>query len=629
MKLTSRDRIFSIGLISAVAAVLILLAAVQYRWSRQINEANETRVGTSLQSLMMDWQLDFFREFSGVCVALQVGPDAGARDDWEDYRQRYVEWHHSAAHPDLVKNVLLWETSDGKDPRLLQLDLDQKKPTAFQSTSELKPLLERLQASSSTLPRALRAWHLGDEPSKGTENSSLASMARNDPLTGWQFAEEIPAVVHPIVHHPVPGDQPGKRKNAVDWIVIVLDREAIQQQIFPELARRYFGIFEAADYKVAVVEGGVSPRVLYASDAFFGEQKVERADAIMEIFGPPPQSTEGHLWQTVKNGIGGNDWRKFSGPVWFPIIRYSGEEGGWKLILQHRQGSLEDILAAGRRRNLALSFGVILLLAASMALVIIASYRVHKLAQLQMDFIATISHELRTPLAVISSAAANLTDGVVENQQQLARYGTAIRNQSRQLTDLVDQILSFAATQDRNRFMVQPIEVDRLIEAALDNIGDLIERTGFQLERHIAADLPRVSGDLTALSQCLQNLITNAVKYGGEPRWIGVRAEVAEDTSGEREVQISIEDRGLGIAESEIDQIFEPFYRSPAIRDLQIHGTGLGLPLARRIVEAMGGKLTAHSKLGKGSRFVVHLPIAHEAERETLPPVPVDTAGSR
>jgi signal transduction histidine kinase len=77
-------------------------------------------------------------------------------------------------------------------------------------------------------------------------------------------------------------------------------------------------------------------------------------------------------------------------------------------------------------------------------------------------------------------------------------------------------------------------------------------------------------------------------------------------------VLISVQDNGIGIDNSEISRIFEPFYRSPAVSSVQIHGTGLGLPLAKSIAEAMGGKLSVHSEIGKGSVFILHLPIPEE-----------------
>src|SRR5262249_36688106 len=85
-----------------------------------------------------------------------------------------------------------------------------------------------------------------------------------------------------------------------------------------------------------------------------------------------------------------------------------------------------------------------------------------------------------------------------------------------------------------------------------------------------------------------------------------------KDKGQTSEVVLSVEDKGIGISKEEIKSIFEPFYRSPAVAESGIHGTGLGLPLARKIVEAMGGRLTAESEVGKGSVFTIHLQVAGE-----------------
>jgi signal transduction histidine kinase len=237
-------------------------------------------------------------------------------------------------------------------------------------------------------------------------------------------------------------------------------------------------------------------------------------------------------------------------------------------------------------------------------------------AKLQMEFVASISHELRTPLAVIRSAAENIADGVVEGKEQLARYGSVIRNQSRQITDLVNEILLFAATRNKkNRYTLRPLQVSEIIALAMENTAELVREAGFVVEQQVEPDLPRIVGDLSALSHCLQNLIGNAIKYSGQTRWICIRALLDEGRStGNREIQISVQDRGLGIDKSDLPHIFEPFYRSPAVSAAQIHGTGLGLLLAKSIAEAMNGKLTVESKLGTGSTFTLHLPVATQEQ---------------
>ena len=248
-----------------------------------------------------------------------------------------------------------------------------------------------------------------------------------------------------------------------------------------------------------------------------------------------------------------------------------------------------------------------------------------QLAKLQMEFVTSISHELRTPLAVIRSAAENIADGVVEGKEQLARYGSVIRKQSRQITDLVNEILLFATTRNKkNRYTLRRLQVSEIIALALENTAELVRDAGFVVEQHIEPDLPRIIGDLTALSHCLQNLIGNAIKYSGQTRWIYIRARLDETKiPGHREIQVSIQDRGIGIDKLDLSHIFEPFYRSPAVSAAQIHGTGLGLPLARSIAEAMNGKLTVESKLGVGSTFTLHLPVP----KPTQPPAAAEARG--
>jgi signal transduction histidine kinase len=160
------------------------------------------------------------------------------------------------------------------------------------------------------------------------------------------------------------------------------------------------------------------------------------------------------------------------------------------------------------------------------------------------------------------------------------------------------------------------LDVTQIIASLEASTRELIQGSGFALERHIEPGLPQVMGDLAAITQCLQNLIGNAVKYGGESRWIGLRAFVApaEHYMGQ-ELRISVSDRGIGIDRSDLPHIFEPFYRSPRVNAMQIHGTGLGLSLATRIAETLGGRLSVVSEISVGSTFTLHLPIV---ERERL-----------
>ena len=237
-------------------------------------------------------------------------------------------------------------------------------------------------------------------------------------------------------------------------------------------------------------------------------------------------------------------------------------------------------------------------------------------AKLQMEFVASVSHELRTPLAVISVAADNIADGLIEEKGALRRYGSILQKQSRSMSRLVDEILLFASTEEgKNRYVLQALQVSPIIDSVVNSTEALVQSAGFVIDRHIETHLPLVLGEVSGISRCLENLIGNAVKYGGCDRRIALRAfESPMERGFGREVRISVADRGIGIEPSEIAKIFDPFFRSPRVTAAQIHGTGLGLSLAKRIAESMGGRLSVVSELGAGSAFTLHLQIAKGEE---------------
>jgi signal transduction histidine kinase len=247
-----------------------------------------------------------------------------------------------------------------------------------------------------------------------------------------------------------------------------------------------------------------------------------------------------------------------------------------------------------------------------------------QLAKLQMEFVASVSHELRTPLAVISSAADNLADGLIAGEGALRKYGAILQHQSHNMGHLINEILLFASTEDgAKHYILQPVQVTAIVDSIASATEGLIKNAGFSLDRHIEPDLPLVIGDLSGISQCLQNLIGNAIKYGGNDRRISLRAYYAPSDDGpDKEVRISVADHGIGIDHSELSLIFDPFYRSPRVRAAQVHGTGLGLSLAKRIAEAMGGRLSVVSELSVGSTFTLHLNIAKGDEIEMVGNVP-------
>ena len=304
-----------------------------------------------------------------------------------------------------------------------------------------------------------------------------------------------------------------------------------RNNILPALAQRYFRGTEGLDYQVAVTSG----RNKGKPTLFIGRGLRQRGNRRRG-------RDDGYLWATARatdkdlrfrfsirrrRKMGRRHrWRSRG----FPLLRDVGADQDWRLIVRHRRGgALGAFIADSRRRDLAISFGVLLLLVISMAILIFTSTRAQRLAKLQMDFVTAVSHELRTPLTVISSAAENIAHGVVEGKPQLEQYGSVIGAQARKLFEMVEQILLFAAIREgQQRYSLRPLEVPEILDAALSGTAGLIRTAGFHVEQQIEPNLPRIVGDLPALSQCVQNLITNALKYGSEQKWIGIQARLTE-----------------------------------------------------------------------------------------------------
>src|ERR1700732_41801 len=122
MKLPIRWRASSTAVVIPAVIIVIVLAALQYRWSDQISEATSRRLADSLEMSMVNWHLDFFRDFSEICIAMRVDPETDAQGDWNQYARRFDDWKKSTAHPDLVSGLYILKFDEASQPKTLRLD---------------------------------------------------------------------------------------------------------------------------------------------------------------------------------------------------------------------------------------------------------------------------------------------------------------------------------------------------------------------------------------------------------------------------------------------------------------------------------------------------------------------------
>lgn len=595
MKLPSRRPAFSVALVCALAAILVVLAILQVRDSNQVSQAERERMQANLHTAVARFRRDFYLELLHVCWAFQTVVPKSKSDALQAYADRYDDWMGASAHPDLVGSLFIWRAPFTNASPVFQLN----------------PALGKFQPAS--WPPELAGLRQQLKKQAAAKASSLDETAIEEQ---WVIDERIPALCHPLLSNS------GSAKVINGFLIVRLNMNFIQQVLLPVLADRYFRGPEGFTYRVAVVSKGYPGGIIYQSIPTPAGKATTAADAVADLIpahgkrllrssfkeqlrAREPESEE----EPDAGASSAQDSRAFAPQGqrrFFPLILQSEGSSGWKLIARHRLGSVDAAVLSLRRYNLAVSFGVLLLLAASMALVVISAQRAHRLARLQMDFVAGISHELRTPLAVICSAAENLADGVVGARDQVKNYGALIRTEGRRLSEMVEQILVFAAGQTAHHsYERRPVDMTGIIETALAHAQPAIEPAGAIVEKKFEAGLPLVMADPAAVVRCIQNLISNAVKYGGASPWLAIRAEKSDSLRG-AEVLVHVQDHGVGIDPEDIPHIFEPFYRGR--QNGQVHGTGLGLSLAKDIAEAMGGRLSVKSVLGAGSVFTLHLP---------------------
>jgi signal transduction histidine kinase len=597
MKSRFRERFWWTAAVLLMTAVLVTFGILQYRWSGAVSDAASVRLQASLQSSVWGFRQELHRDMAALCPPMRSSSPT-------DFASQLSDWGEAnAEHADLVAQLYWWRGVGGAHPQLQRFDPTTHQFSGAEWPASLGPLSQWMEHASAHM-EMMMGPHGGPEPPHEQHHRPHMVRVGAPPCV---LDENTPALVRPL-----PSNEMTSRSGpaAHDWLVVVLDQHAITAKLLPELSARYFSGANGLDFDVAVLGGPEGHDVIYTSEASF-KPHASPPDAEAPLFGfialapgrpgavlspgPPPR---------LGSSPGSPDAARAG------MLNRVPDAPDWLLVVRHRNGSLEQMVERARHRDLALSFGILLLLAATMALIVVTTHRAQRLARLQMEFVTGVSHELRTPLTVIASAAQNLSDGIVSAGPQVARYGGAIREQAEQLKGLVEQILLFAATRDgQYRYNLRPVAPQQIVDAALAHTSELVRTAGVKVETSVAPNLPSVMADLSAISQCLQNLITNAVKYGGDQHWVGIETRAAANGRA-NEVQISVADKGIGLRGRELERVFEPFYRGDEAISAQIHGTGLGLTLARSIAEGMGGSITVTSTPGAGSIFTLHLPAA-------------------
>lgn len=237
-----------------------------------------------------------------------------------------------------------------------------------------------------------------------------------------------------------------------------------------------------------------------------------------------------------------------------------------------------------------------LFLALGALMLVLDARRARRASEQKTSFVSNVSHELKTPLTSIRLCAEMLSEGRAKDEATRARYLGVITKESERLTRLVDNVLDFGRLeQNRRRYDLADVDLRDVVREAAESQRSRVEAAGMALAVEIAAEPAVRRVDRDAVSQIVLNLIDNAVKYAAE----GKRLDVRVDSQG----AVTVADRGPGVPKRDRERVFERFYRCDDSLAAKSSGSGLGLSIARRLAEGMGGRLVCCARDGGGAVF--------------------------
>ncbi len=493
-------------------------------------------------------------------------------------------------------------------PTLLRFQREDDKPLEYHMT-ERRQFWEKYAIN----PKILKAVVVSDS---FQDDSPIWSYSSPDPFSNEPPFRHAPPDADEIrISVPAPSSSANDTAAVQAEITCVYDRNVFLDTVIPALAEGNLVSLDLHAYRIIDSKSG---KLVYQSDSSIPPEAFLVPDVEVALdentqFPLPPRG-QNLLPETLNI-----DWMEAfaflkeytrEGGARPPEKRISGALSHLKLQAVLRDGSLSNLSRKATIQNAVLSFGILALILVAMILLAEAYRRSRRLAVSQQEFIATVTHELKTPLAVISSAAQNLTDGLVRDREKAEQYGQLIRKESARLSATIEHFLLYANTSNLTRVNHDIINLSDLIVKVLK----FSERDRLELDFQTIVTLPPepvfVKGDAVALESVVQNLVQNVVRHASGGKYLEIHLSVEERGRKvpERHTILIVRDKGCGIPANEQKYIFEPFWRGKRAKEGQIAGNGIGLNLVKRIVQAHGGTIALESKPYAGSTFSISLP---------------------
>ncbi|MCX6321457.1 MAG: HAMP domain-containing sensor histidine kinase [Bacteroidia bacterium] len=250
-----------------------------------------------------------------------------------------------------------------------------------------------------------------------------------------------------------------------------------------------------------------------------------------------------------------------------------------------------------------------LFILATFALSLYFIIRQKKISEMKSDFINNMTHEFKTPIATISLAADTITNPkVIKDEVSIRHFISMIKKENSRMNKKVETILQIASLDKKEiEFRFENVSMHSIIEHAIDTIDIQVQQRNGKINLNLEASEPVVYGDSEHLTNLVNNLLDNSIKYSPESPEITIKTK-----NSEKGLILSVEDKGIGMTKAVQSKIFERFYRQSSGNIHDVKGFGLGLNYARAIIDAHRGNITVFSEPGKGSRFDIFLPFNWE-----------------
>jgi two-component system phosphate regulon sensor histidine kinase PhoR len=239
---------------------------------------------------------------------------------------------------------------------------------------------------------------------------------------------------------------------------------------------------------------------------------------------------------------------------------------------------------------------------------------------LRRDFVANVSHEMKTPIAALLGFIETLMGPAKDDAAAHRRFLGIMRGEAERMNRLVSELLSLSRIEmNEHQPPAGRVALGPILQSVHDSLCMKAAKRGVEIALPPLVNLPEIPGDPDELLQAVQNLVDNAIKYGGSPSQVTVTCRRIEDPAALRErltgargskalIALGVSDQGAGIAREHIPRLTERFYRVDPARSRELGGTGLGLAIVKHIVNRHRGSLEIQSEPGRGSTFTIYLP---------------------